>query len=132
MADNEKDKSTDTEKFVDKLASGDNKTAGEALKDALRSKVGDTLDASRKEYASGLFNTARDVLTQTPGQVPAASHSDPKPEVASSFSATASQADVLNAMTPDGAANATPAETAPAETAPAEAPADSGEIKTGE
>ena len=123
MADNET-KQTDTEKFVDKLASGDNKSAGEAFKDALRNKVGDALDASRKDYASILFTAARDVMTQTPGQ--AEPHSDPKPEVADPIAQTATRDDVQTAMTPDGAANATPADTAPAETAPAEAPADSG------
>ena len=82
------------------------------------------MDASRKDYASNLFNAARDVMTQTPGQ--AEPHSDPKPEVADPIAQTATRDDVQTAMTPDGAANATPADTAPAETAPAEAPADSG------
>ena len=128
------DQSNKTTSVVDKLASGDNKGAGEDFKDALRNKVGDALDASRKDYASSLFNAAKNVMTQTPGQ--AEPHSDPKPEVASPIAQTATRDDVQNAMTPDGAANATPetapAETAPAETAPAEAPADSGETQTGE
>ena len=68
MADNEKQPSN-VETFVDKLASGDNTGAGEAFKDAMRDKVGDALDTGRKEYASNLFNAARDVMTgqtQTP------------------------------------------------------------------
>ena len=36
---------------------------GEAFKDAMRQKVGDHLDASRKDYASNLFNAFRDVMT---------------------------------------------------------------------
>ncbi len=62
MADNEKQPSN-VETFVDKLASGDNTGAGEAFKDAMRDKVGDALDTGRKEYASNLFNAARDVMT---------------------------------------------------------------------
>ena len=65
MADNEKQPSN-VETFVDKLASGDNTGAGEAFKDAMRDKVGDALDTGRKEYASNLFNAARDVMTGTP------------------------------------------------------------------
>ena len=68
MADNEKQPSN-VETFVDKLASGDNTGAGDAFKDAMRDKVGDALDTGRKEYASNLFNAARDVMTgqtQTP------------------------------------------------------------------
>ena len=60
------DQSNKTTSFVDKLASGDNKGAGEDFKDALRNKVGDALDASRKDYASSLFNAAKNVMTQTP------------------------------------------------------------------
>ena len=118
------DQSNKTASFVDKLASGDNKGAGEDFKDALRNKVGDALDASRKDYASNLFNTARDVMTQTPGQ--AEPHSDPKPNVADPIAQTASRDDVQNAMTPEAEPVSAPAE-APAETAP-----DSGETQTGE
>ena len=110
MADNET-KQTDTEKFVDKLASGDNKSAGEAFKDAMRDKVGDALDTGRKEYASNLFNAARDVMTgqtQTPSDGAtevavdtAQPHSDPKPEIVEPFTATATQDEVQNAMTPE-------------------------------
>ena len=32
---------------------------GGTFKDAMRQKVGDALDASRKDYASNLFNAAR-------------------------------------------------------------------------
>ncbi len=120
------DQSNKTTSFVDKLASGDNKGAGEDFKDALRNKVGDALDASRKEYASNLFNTAKNVMT--PGQ--AASHSDPKPNVADPIAQTASRDDVQNAMTPEAEPVSTPAE-APAE-APAETAPDSGETQTGE
>jgi hypothetical protein len=123
---------TATTSFVDKLASGDNKGAGEDFKDALRNKVGDALDASRKQYASGLFNAAKDVMTKTitPGQGAdvAEPHSDPKPNIAAPLGQNATQADVQNAMTPEAEPVTAPAETAPAETAPA----DSGEIKTGE
>lgn len=124
------DQSNKTTSFVDKLASGDNKGAGEDFKDALRNKVGDSLDASRKEYASNLFNTAKNVMTATPGQ--AAAHSDPKPNIAEPIAQNASRDDVQNAMTPEAEPVNAPAETAPAETAPAEVPADSGETTTGE
>ena len=108
MADNEKQPSN-VETFVDKLASGDNTGAGEAFKDALRDNVGDALDTVRKEYASNLFNAARDVM---PGQTPsdgatevavdtAQPHSDPKPEIVEPFTATATQDEVQNAMTPE-------------------------------
>jgi hypothetical protein len=120
------DQSNKTTSFVDKLASGDNKGAGEDFKDALRNKVGDALDASRKEYASNLFNTAKNVMT--PGQ--AEPHSDPKPNVADPIAQTASRDDVQNAMTPEAEPVSTPAE-APAE-APAETAPDSGETQTGE
>jgi hypothetical protein len=127
---------TATTNFVDKLASGDNKGAGEEFKDALRNKVGDALDASRKQYASGLFNAAKDVMTKTltPGQGDVAEpHSDPKPNVAAPLTQNATQADVQNAMTPEAVPVNAPAETAPAETVPAEtAPAESGETQTGE
>ena len=108
MADNEKQPSN-VETFVDKLASGDNTGAGEAFKDAMRDKVGDALDTGRKEYASNLFNAARDVMTgQTPSDGAtevavdtAQPHSDPKPEVAEPFTATASKDEVQQAFQPD-------------------------------
>ena len=53
--------------FIDKLAQNDNVGAGDAFKDALRSKVGDSLDAKRQEVASSMFK--------------AEPHSDPKPEI---------------------------------------------------
>jgi len=62
-----------TQKFIDALADGDNAAAGEAFKDALRSKVGDALDAKRKDLASNMFNKA---VTE------AEPYSDPKPEIA--------------------------------------------------
>ena len=56
--------------FIDKLGAGKNAEAGDAFKDALRSKVGDALDQRRKDMASAMFN----------GQ--AMPHSDSKPQVA--------------------------------------------------
>jgi hypothetical protein len=59
--------SEEVKTFIDKLSTGDNVDAGEAFKDALRTKVGDALEIKRQEMASNLFQ--------------AASYSDPKPEV---------------------------------------------------
>ena len=109
MADDVIEKPNSTETFIDKLASDDNAGAGEAFKDAMRGKVGDALDASRKEYASNLFNAARDVMTgQTPSDGAtevavdtAQPHSDPKPEVAEPFTAQATQDEVQTAHTPE-------------------------------
>ena len=68
--------SEETKAFIDKLADGDNASAGEAFKDALRSKVGSQLDQARKDMAGNLFN-------QTDNPIPEAEpHSDPKPEIA--------------------------------------------------
>ena len=68
--------SEETKNFFDKLAAGDNAGAGEAFKDALRVKVGNTLDAHRKDMAGNLFN-------QIDNPIPEAEpHSDPKPEIA--------------------------------------------------
>ena len=68
--------SEETKNFIDKLAAGDNAGAGEAFKDALRVKVGQTLDNHRKDMAGNLFN-------QTDNAIPEAEpHSDPKPEIA--------------------------------------------------
>ena len=100
MADNEKQPSN-VETFVDKLASGDNTGAGEAFKDAMRDKVGDALDTGRKEYASNLFNAARDVMTGQTTPETAEPHSDPKPEVAEPFTATASKDEVQQAFQQD-------------------------------
>jgi len=55
--------------FIDKLSLGQAAEAGEAFKDALRDKVGDALEAKRKELAGVLFQTQP--------------HSDAKPEVLS-------------------------------------------------
>ena len=60
--------SEEVKNFVDALANANNDQAGEAFKDALRSKVGDALDNQRKELAGNLFN--------------AQPFSDPKPEIA--------------------------------------------------
>ena len=63
--------SEEVKNFIDKIADGDNAAAGDAFKDALRAKVGDSLDAHRQEVAGNIFN----------GNVEQP-HSDPKPEVA--------------------------------------------------
>ena len=68
MAENE------TKDFIDALAQGKNDDAGEAFKNALRGKVGDSLDQMRKDLAGNLFNGD--------GTVNAEPHSDPKPEIA--------------------------------------------------
>ena len=60
--------------FIDKLSLGQAAEAGEAFKDALRDKVGDALEAKRKELAGVLFQ--------------AQPHSDAKPEVLSPASRT--------------------------------------------
>ena len=60
--------SEEVKSFIDKLAHNDMVGAGDAFKDALRSKVGDALDTRRQEVASSLFK--------------AEPHSDPKPEIA--------------------------------------------------
>lgn len=57
-------------KFIDQVQSGNNVDAGEAFKDALRAKVGDSLDVKRKEMAANMFN-----------QIEPESFSDPKPEI---------------------------------------------------
>ena len=67
--------SDEVKSFVDKLAAGDNAGAGDAFKDALRVKVGQTLDAHRKDMAGNMFNQANPIPE-------AEAHSDPKPEIA--------------------------------------------------
>ena len=67
--------SEETKNFIDKLAAGDNAGAGEAFKDALRVKVGQTLDNHRKDMAGNMFNQANPVPE-------AEAHSDPKPDIA--------------------------------------------------
>jgi len=67
--------SDEVKSFVDKLAAGDNAGAGEAFKDALRVKVGSTLDAHRKDMAGNMFNQANPIPE-------AEAHSDPKPDIA--------------------------------------------------
>ena len=73
--------SEEVKNFIDKLAQNDMVGAGDAFKDALRSKVGDALETQRKELAGVLFQ----------GQVEAEPHSDPKPEVAEPFAQTAAE-----------------------------------------
>ena len=63
--------SEEVKNFIDKIADGDNAAAGDAFKDALRVKVGDSLDAHRQEVAGNMFN----------GNVEQP-HSDPKPVIA--------------------------------------------------
>tara|TARA_S200002703_G_C3742102_1_gene228236 strand:- start:266 stop:580 length:315 start_codon:yes stop_codon:yes gene_type:complete len=63
--------SEEVKNFIDKIADGDNASAGDAFKDALRVKVGDSLDAHRQEVAGNMFN----------GNVEQP-HSDPKPVIA--------------------------------------------------
>jgi hypothetical protein len=64
--------SEEVKNFIDQIANGDNTSAGDAFKDALRVKVGDALDNHRKDVAGNMFN----------GTFEAQPHSDPKPEVA--------------------------------------------------
>ena len=54
--------SEETKNFIDKLAAGDNAGAGEAFKDALRVKVGQTLDAHRKDMAGSRIATTSPFL----------------------------------------------------------------------
>ena len=65
----EENQTSQTRDFVDSLASGNNAKAGEAFKGALRDRVGDTLDAKRKEHASNLFSTAQPVPTEAQDDV---------------------------------------------------------------
>jgi len=60
--------SEEVKNFIDKMAQNDMVGAGDAFKDALRSKVGDALDVKRQDTASAMFK--------------AEPHSDPKPEIA--------------------------------------------------
>ena len=64
--------SDEVKNFIDQIADGDNASAGEAFKDALRMKVGDSLDNHRKDVANSIFNTTGE----------AEAHSSPKPDVA--------------------------------------------------
>ena len=68
--------SENVKNFIDNLEVGKNADAGEAFKSALRDKMGDALDARRKELSARLFNQIES------GEVEAEPHSDPKPEVA--------------------------------------------------
>ena len=68
--------SENVKNFIDNLEVGKNADAGEAFKSALRDKMGDALDARRKELSASLFNQKES------GEVEAQPHSDPKPEVA--------------------------------------------------
>ena len=68
--------SENVKNFIDNLEVGKNADAGEAFKSALRDKMGDALDARRKELSASLFNQKES------GEVEAEPHSAPKPEVA--------------------------------------------------
>ena len=68
--------SENVKNFIDNLEVGKNADAGEAFKSALRDKMGDALDARRKELSASLFNQKES------GEVEAEPHSDPKPEIA--------------------------------------------------
>ncbi len=68
--------SENVKNFIDNLEVGKNADAGEAFKSALRDKMGDALDARRKELSASLFNQKES------GEVEAQPHSDPKPEIA--------------------------------------------------
>jgi hypothetical protein len=72
--------------FIDKLSLGQAAEAGEAFKDALRNKVGDALEARRKELAGVLFQGQQNQVEVQP-------HSDPKQEIASPAARTEPVAD---------------------------------------
>lgn len=59
--------SEEVKDFIDKMAKNDMVGAGDAFKDALRSKMGDALDKQRQDIAGNMFK--------------AQPHSDPKPEI---------------------------------------------------
>ena len=80
--------SEEVKNFIDKLAQNDMVGAGDAFKDALRTKVGDSLDAKRQDLAGTMFQ--------------AEPHSDPKPEIAGT-----------GTFTPDGQVEPTGVETQP-------------------
>ena len=64
--------SEEVKNFIDALANGNNDQAGEAFKDALKTKVGSQLDNHRKDLAGNMFN----------GTIEAEPHSAPKPVIA--------------------------------------------------
>ena len=85
--------SVEVKNFIDKLAQNDMVGAGDAFKDALRTKVGDSLDAKRQDLAGTMFQ--------------AEPHSDPKPEIAGT-----------GTFTPDGQVEPTGANAVAQETQP--------------
>ena len=85
--------SEEVKSFIDKLAQNDMVGAGDAFKDALRTKVGDSLDAKRQDLAGTMFQ--------------AEPHSDPKPEIAGT-----------GTFTPDGQVEPTGANAVAQETQP--------------
>ena len=85
--------SEEVKSFIDKLAQNDMVGDGDAFKDALRTKVGDSLDAKRQDIAGTMFQ--------------AEPHSDPKPEIAGT-----------GTFTPDGQVEPTGANAVAQETQP--------------
>ena len=85
--------SEEVKNFIDKLAQNDMVGAGDAFKDALRTKVGDSLDAKRQDLAGTMFQ--------------AEPHSDPKPEISGT-----------GTFTPDGQVEPTGANAVAQETQP--------------
>ena len=80
--------SEEVKQFIDKMAQNDMVGAGDAFKDALRSKMGDALDKQRQDIAGNMFK--------------AQAHSDPKPEISGT-----------GTFTQDGQVEPTGAETQP-------------------
>ena len=61
--------------FINNVYAGNNVDAGEEFKDAIRSKVGDALEAKRKELAQSMFKAQQGEFEQAP-------HNVEKPEIA--------------------------------------------------
>ena len=60
--------------FINNVYAGNNVDAGEEFKDAIRSKVGDALEAKRKELAQSMFKAQQGEFEQAP-------HNVEKPEI---------------------------------------------------
>ena len=67
--------SEEVKSFINNVQNNNNVDAGQDFKDAIRAKVGDALDARRKEMAQNLFKAQNDEFEEAP-------HNEPKPEVA--------------------------------------------------
>ena len=61
--------------FINNIWSDKQADAGEDFKDAIRAKVGDALDARRKEMSKSMFNQAQGEFEEAP-------HNESKPEIA--------------------------------------------------